>query len=244
MNLSALIAKKLHASLALPKHSVIARLGWWTGTLYVLARTLRRLAPFFSIEKYYVVAQPVPARKLLPETRGRGIVVRAIDHDDPLVSQLPRPREEMARRFAGGAVCFLAMRENRIVGHLWATRSAYREPLHRAEFVPQPPGRTAWDFDMWIDPAERLGLAFARLWDSCNRYFLEQGVTWTCSRVSAFKPESLQAHARLGMRVMHSLLYFGAGQVELLLADVAPFVALSFSRHTFPVIEVTPPAEL
>jgi hypothetical protein len=150
----------------------------------------------------------------------------------------------MARRLAGGALCFVALRENRIIGHLWVTRSAYREPVHRAEFAPRPPDRTAWDFDMWIDPAERLGLAFARLWDRCNSYLREQGVTWTCSRVSAFNPESLQAHARLGMRVMHSLLYFGAGQVELLIADVAPFVALSFSPRTFPVIEVTAPAEL
>lgn len=228
----------------LPKQSIFTRLGWWTGSLYLVARTLRRLCPFFSIEKYYVVAQPVPARKLLRESRGRDISVRPIDHDDPLISQLARPREEMARRFAGGAVCFLAIRENRIIGHLWVTRSTYREPVHRAEFVPQPLGRTAWDFDMWIDPAERLSLAFARLWDRCNTYFLELGVTWTCSRVSAFNRESLQAHARLGMRVMHSLLYFGAGRVELLVADVAPFLALSLSPRTFPVIKVTAPAEL
>jgi hypothetical protein len=171
-------------------------------------------------------------------------LVRRIDHAHPLVSQLPRPRDEIARRFAGGAVCFLAIRENRIIGHLWATRSAYREPVHRAEFAPRPLGRTAWDFDLWIDPADRLGLAFARLWDTCNTHLREQGVTWTCSRVSAFNPESLQAHARLGMRVMHSLLYFAAGRVELLIADVAPFVALSFSPRTFPVIEVTAPAEI
>jgi hypothetical protein len=171
-------------------------------------------------------------------------LVRPIDRDDPLIAQLPRPPEEMTRRFAGGAICFLAIRGNRIIGHLWVTRSAYREPVHRAEFVPQPPERTAWDFDMWIDPGERLSFAFARLWDSCNSYFLEQGVTWTCSRVSAFNAESLQAHARLGMKVMHSLLYFGAGHVELLIADVAPFVALSFSPRTFPVIKVTAPADL
>jgi hypothetical protein len=226
-----------------PKQPRTARLGWWTRSLYVLARTLRRLCPFFSVEKYYVVAQPVSARKLLPENRGKDISVRPIGRDDPLIAQLPRSREEIARRFAGGAVCFLAIRKNRIIGHLWITRSAYREPVHRAEFVPQPPGRTAWDFDMWIDPDERLGLAFARLWDSCNSYFLEQGVTWTCSRVSAFNPESLQAHARLGMRLIHSLLYFGAGRVELLIAGVAPFVALSLSRRTFPVIKVAAPAE-
>jgi hypothetical protein len=67
-------------------------------------------------------------------------------------------------------------------------------------------------------------------------------VTWTCSRVSAFNPASLKAHERLGMRVMHSLFYLGAGPVDLLIADVAPFIALSFSPRTFPVIEVTAPA--
>jgi len=227
-----------------PKQPIVATLGWWTGSLYVLARALRRLCPFFSVEKYYVVAQPVSRRKLLPESRGKDISVRPMDHDDPLIAQLPRSPEEMARRFKRWPDAFLAMRKNRIIGHLWITRSAYREPVHRAEFVPEPPGRTAWDFDMWIDPGERLGFAFARLWDSCNSYFLEQGVTWTCSRVSAFNPESLQAHARLGMRPMHSLLYFGAGRVELLIADVAPFVALSFSPRSFPIIKVAAPAEL
>jgi hypothetical protein len=227
---------------ASPTH-IIARLGWWTATLYVVARTLHRLCPFFSIHKYYVVAQPVPQGKLLPESRGKAILIRPVDRDDALISELPRPGEELARRFAGGAVCFVAIRQDRIVGHLWVTRSAYREPVHRAEFAPRPLGRTAWDFDLWIHPDERLGLAFARLWDRCNSYLREQGVTWTCSRVSAFNPESLQAHARLGMKVMHSLLYFGAGRVEMLIADVAPFVALSFSPRTFPVIEVAAPAE-
>jgi hypothetical protein len=208
-----------------------------------VATVLRRLCPFFFVEKYYVVAQPVAERSLLPEGRGKSILVRQIDRDHPLISQLARPRDEMARRFAGGAQCFLAIRENRVIGHLWVTRTAYREPVHRCEFAPQPLGRTSWDFDMWIDPAERLGLAFARLWDQCNSYLREQGVTWTCSRVSAFNPESLQAHARLGMRIMHSLLYFGAGQIELLIANVAPFVALSFSPRTFPLIEVTAPVE-
>jgi len=223
---------------------IVTGLGWWTASLHVLARALRRLCPYFSIEKYYVVAQPVTARKLLRERRGTGILVRPVDRDDPLIAQLRRPRDEIARRFADGAVCFLAIRDNHIIGHLWVTRSVYREPVHRAQFVLPPEGRTAWDFDLWIDPADRLGLAFARLWDMCNSYFLDQGVTCTCSRVSAFKPESLQAHARLGMQIMHSLLYFGAGRVELLIANVAPFVALSFSARAFPIIQVTPPAEL
>jgi hypothetical protein len=224
--------------------SVVGGIRWFTGTLYAVAVALRRFCPFFSIEKYYVVAQPVPEQRLLPEKRGKGILILQINHDHPLISQLPRPRDEIVRRFAGGALCFLATREDRIIGHLWITQSPYREPFHRCEFVLQAPDRTAWDFDMWITPDERLGLAFARLWDQCNSYLQKRGVTWTCSRVSAFKPASLKAHERLGMRVMHSLFYLGAGPVELLIADVAPFFALSFSPRTFPVIEVTAPAGL
>jgi hypothetical protein len=222
--------------------SVVAGLGWFTGAMSAVATALRRFCPFFSLAKYYVVAQPVAGARLLPEKRGKSILVLQIDHDHPLIARLPRPRDEIVRRFAGKALCFLATREDRIIGHLWITQSPYREPVHRCEFAVRPHGRTAWDFDMWIAPEERLGLAFARLWDQCNSYLREQGVTWTCSRVSAFNPASLKAHERLGMRVMHSLFYLGAGPVDLLIADVAPFIALSFSPRTFPVIEVTAPA--
>lgn len=222
--------------------SVIADLGWITGTMFAFAEVLRRFCPFFSIAKYYVVAQPITEQRLLPANRGKDIEVLQIDHDHPLISQLPRPRDEIVRRFSGGARCFLATRRDRIIGHLWITRSPYREMVHRCEFAPQSPDRTAWDFDMWIAPDERLGLAFAKLWDQCNSYLRERGVAWTCSRVSAFNLASLKAHGRLGMRVMHTMIYLGAGSIELLIADVAPFCSLSFSPRTVPVIEVTAPA--
>jgi hypothetical protein len=209
--------------------------------MHAVSFALRRFCPFFSIEKYYLVAQPVTERRLLPEKWGKGVLVQQIGHPHPLVSQLPRPRDEIVRRFAGGALCFMATRQDQIIGHLWITQSAYKEPFHRCEYVLQPPGRTAWDFDMWITPDDRMGFVFARLWDQCNSYLRKQGMTWTCSRVSAFNSASLKAHERLGMRVIHTLFYLGAGPVELLIADVAPFVSLSFSPRKFPVIEVTPP---
>lgn len=219
--------------------STFAELGWTTGLLYLVSVGLRRFVPFLAVEKYYVVAQPVAARAVLPEKRGRNISVLMIESDHPLLAKLPRSREELARRFAGGAVCFLAMRDERIIGHLWVTRSPYREAVDRSEFDPRPSRKMAWDFDMWIMPGDRLGLAFARLWDECNSYLREQGVTWTCSRVSAFNRASLRSHARMGMRVMHTLIYFRAGSLELLLADVAPFLSVSFSR--FPIVTLVAP---
>ena len=219
--------------------SIFSELGLATGLVYLTALMFRKFLPFFSVERYYVVAQPVPARALLPERRGKNISVHLIKTDHPLLASLPRPQEELARRFSGGAVCFLAMRDEQIVGYLWVTQSPYREPVHRCEFDPCPSRQIAWDFDMWIQPDERLGLAFVRMWDRCNSYLRERGVTWTCSRVSAFNSASLRSHARLGMRVMHTLTYLTAGSLELLVADVAPFLALSVRR--FPNIALVAP---
>ena len=215
--------------------------GWLTTALYGASVVLQRVCPFFSIGKYYVVAQPVRTQRLLPEKRGKDIFVQQIDRDHPLISRLPRPRDEIVRRFAGGAQCFLATRNGQTIGHLWVTRSAYREPVHRSEFVMRPGDGTAWDFDMWVSEDERLGFAFSRLWDQCNAYLREQGVAWTFSRVSAFNATSLKAHQRLGMTVMHSLFYVTAGSVELLIANVAPFMALSFSSRRFPAIALAAP---
>jgi len=219
--------------------SIFSEFGLVTGLMYLTALMFRRFLPFFSVEKYFVVAQPVATSALLPERRGQNISVHVIKTDHPLLASLPRPREELARRFSGGAVCFLAMRDEQIVGYLWVTQSPYREPVHRCEFDPCPSRQIAWDFDMWIQPDERLGLAFVRMWDRCNSYLRERGVTWTCSRVSAFNSASLRSHARLGMRVMHTLTYLTAGSLELLVADVAPFLALSVRR--FPNIALVAP---
>ncbi len=222
--------------------AAVRAFGWGTATLYALSRALNRFCPYFSIGKYYVVARPTSYQRLLTADRDTGIMVLQITGDHPLIDALPRQRDEIARRFAGGAVCFLATRDNRVTGHLWVTLSPYREPFHRCEFAPQPPGRSAWDFDMWIAPEERLGFTFARLWDQCNSYLLGKGVSWTCSCVSAFNLSAIRAHQRMGMRKMHTLVFWSVGPVELLLANVAPYIALSLSRSTFPLIKVTAPA--
>ena len=59
--------------------STFAELGWTTGLLYLVSVGFRRFLPFLSVEKYYVVAQPVPVRALLPEKRGRNISVMMIE---------------------------------------------------------------------------------------------------------------------------------------------------------------------
>jgi hypothetical protein len=219
--------------------ATIRALGFGTAVLYLLSRAFNRYCSFISVGEYYIVARPTSSKRLLSEIRDKSILVLQITQDHPHIDALPRKRDEIARRFAGGAVCFLATRENRVTGHLWVTLSPYREPFHRCEFSPQPPGRSAWDFDMWIAPEERLGFTFARLWDECNSYLLAKNVNWTYSCVSAFNLSAIRAHQRMGMRKMHKLVFWAVGPVELMLANVAPYVALSLSRSTFPLIKVS-----
>lgn len=218
----------------------ILELGWLNGGLCLIERALSRCGTTVSIGKYYLVAQPVAAGRLVPERRGQAFSILTLEGDHPLLHDLNRPPDEIARRLAGGAVCFLALREGRVIGHLWVTRSPYLEPHHRTCFVPYPANSVAWDFDMVIVPEERLGIAFARLWDHANEFLRASGAAWTCSRVSAFNSASLRAHTRLGMRVLHSIYYFGVGSVQVMVGDARPFLSISLARRSAPEVIVSP----
>lgn len=210
--------------------AVTQSLGWPTAVLYALALGLRKACPFFCIAKYHVVARPVGKVRLLGNGHTGNLTIRRITQHDPLIAKLGRPADEIDRRFAGKAVCLLALRDDIVVGHLWVTLAPYCEPVHRCAFTPVPAGQVGWEFDFWIAPEERLGLTFARLWDECNGYLNERDVTWACSCISVFNLGAVRAHRRMGMQVLHTLYFLSAGKMELMLANVAPYAALSLRR--------------
>jgi len=94
---------------------------------------------------------------------------------------------------------------------------------------------------VYVDPAFRMGRLFARLWDTANRYLRERGVDWSLSRISAFNPESLQAHARLGLRRLGSATFVCAGRVQLAVLTMPPFVHLSLSPASRPTVRLRAP---
>jgi hypothetical protein len=152
----------------------------------------------------------------------------------PELRRFGRADVELVRRFEAGAVCFLARREGQVVGQLWISTRPYTEPFHRAEFSVFPAGQAAWDFDMAIVDDARNGFVFARLWEACRVYLSSKGVRYTYSRVSAFNAASLRAHARLGMMRIHTMTYLSVGSIELMVANVAPYVCVSWSNTSVP----------
>lgn len=187
------------------------------------------------VHKYYFVAQPVPSKKSLQRARGSRLQLRQVLPGDKAIEQFPRPKDVIDQRYQQGARCIAAFRDSRFVGYLWHVRDRYMEDEVRATFTMMPQGSAAWDFDVHIEPAFRIGVAFLRLWDEANALLASEGMRWSYSRISAYNAESLRAHARLGTIGKGMAVFFKAGKCQLMLSTVNPYIHLSFSPRSSPV---------
>lgn len=211
-------------------HRLARELGWANTLLYALARLL---VPFGArLHRYYFVAQRVtvadPGRGW-----GRRIEVRPVTTMADIPWGYPRPRDVLARRLRDGSHSLSAWRDGELAGFLWYRFDAYQEDEVRARYQ-LPSRRSAWDYDVFVRPHLRLGPTFARLWQEAHRRLHARGVRWTCSRISAFNPDSLRAHGRLGAVRLGSATFVTLGRWQCMLADVAPYVHLSCGPDTFP----------
>ena len=127
-----------------------------------------------------------------------------------------------------------------LVGFLWIKLGPYQEDEVRCCFVPEPAGKAAWDFDRFVDPAHRFGLAFVRLWDEANRFLRERGVEWVMSRIEASASASLASHRRMGTRVVGRALFLTMWRFQLTLTDLRPYVHLSTRAGVIPELQVAP----
>lgn len=191
--------------------------------------------------RYRFVAQPVADRPHVASAGAHAITIRRIDVDDPIVRQFPRPRRVIEARFGMGATCIVAEKKGSFVGFVWLKEREYPEDEVRCLYRLDPRGAAAWDFDVHIEPAYRLGRTFARLWDSANAWLRERDYQWTISRISAFNPESLAAHRRLGMRTIGSAIFLCVSHLQLSLFDRAPFLHLGWREDQAPILRLLPP---
>lgn len=211
----------------------IEQLGWLNTGLYALDRLLARLSGgAWRLHKYHFVAQAVQAAPLCGG-RGKQIDVRLCRRQRDLPPDYPRPAFVLRQRHAQGAHSLAALRDGRLVGFLWLLSGAYQEDEVRARYT-LAAGGSAWDFDVWVLPEERFGLVFARLWDAAGELLRARGARWTCSRISAFNPDSLNAHARIGTVSLGAALFLCCGRWQWMAATRAPYFHLSRHPASFP----------
>lgn len=204
---------------------LVHELGPVAALLYGVDRLLRRMHPHSRLVYYRFLAQPVAAHARLPPRRGRQFAFRLLRGFDPALAALDRPREVLAQRFAQGAQCLLATREQALVGCIWFVRGLYREDEVRVDFVLPPDGRAVWDFDVYVAPPERLGLLFVKQWDALDALLHAQGVRHCISRINAFNRRSLASHRALGAQDSGWAIIVQLGAAQLVLAGVWPYVA-------------------
>lgn len=211
--------------------------GWFNTSLFLLDKFLTTLSKGRSrLYRYYFVAQPISNLALLPPGRGKKIEIRLIHEQEGFIQEFPRSAAVIQSRFRQGARCIAASKERRFVGFLWFQPGNYhyREDEVRACYMPLPPDRTAWDFDVYVAPEFRLSLAFPRLWEEANRVLKENGVLWSCSRISALNSGSLGAHAHFGTVSLGSAIFFCAGRWQITFASIPPYFHLSAHPDSYP----------
>ncbi len=221
--------------------STFRQLGALNGFLYLLARVLNCCSARCNLLKYYLVAQPVAEAARLSGARGNSIVVRMLERGDPALTQMQRPPTTLEQRFSQGSICLGAFKGAELAGYLWLHFSAYPEDEVRCRFEPTPTHATAWDFDVFVAPKHRLGYTFPRLWDEADARLRARGVRWSMSRISAFNPASLTAHARMGLKTLGTALYLVVFRMQLTLATLPPYLHLSLTAQSCPHIAVRAP---
>ncbi len=223
--------------------AAIAEMGWRNGLLYLASRALEVLTGRrCRIFRYDFVAQPVPAGPAAaPRSASTRIQVREVASQDPIVQSFPRPAAVISARFAHGARCFVALRQEVFVGYLWIQEGDYMEDEVRCRYQLAPPGAAVWDFDVYVTPEMRLSRAFALLWSAANAYLRSRGFKWSMSRISGFNPHSLASHRRMGIVRLASGTFLVAGRLQVSMLTCAPFLHIGMRDSQFPVVLFSPP---
>lgn len=206
--------------------------GFVAGALYLIDRLMRAVSPQLGLQVFEFTVQPITDKPLLPSRMAAGFEFREIGPADPEIAQMPARADIKAARYAQGAKCLGAFRKGELIGYLWFCHDHYEEDLVRCDYRLEPPGRSVFDFDLFILPQHRMGLGFVGVWHGANQYLRERGIVHTYSRITRFNLASRRAHAHLGCRCIGRALFVQAWRAELMFASVAPFVAVGVSsRH-------------
>jgi len=206
-------------------------MGPLNAVLYLIHRVLSALTGGrASIERFIFVAQPVPVKPYISPSKATTSVIKTLLSGDALLTQCMRPPQVIAARFAQGATCLAIVKEEQLQAAIWLIHGHYDEDVVRARFMLPRSGTAAWDFDVYVAPAYRLGFTFLRLWDAANAYLREAGILWSYSRITAFNLGSLASHGRLGASPFGSATFLTLGPIQIMISSLRPWLHISLGH--------------
>ena len=234
MNLSIL------GSLYTKQRALILQLGFINACLYLANRTTQKFSIPLSFNKYYFVSQLLNPQPLLPKNKGSKLRIIELPPDAINPHPCPRPADVIADRYKQQASCLAAYKEQEFAGCLWYAKTRYKEDEVRCLYELVSP-KTAWDFDVYVEPKFRLSPVFLKLWDTASSKLISEGYNWSFSRISAFNPLSLASHKRMGAKLFGWAVFIRLSALQLTLTSINPYFHLSFTEHSFPIFKLQPP---
>ncbi len=217
-------------------------LGVINGVLYSLNRAVYKLTRTNIIHRYYFYAQPVLQKNIVPARIGKKYSIREVKWGDPITHSFNRPLDVIKSRYDQGAICFCAEKSNKLAGFIWLMKGIYVEDEVRCNFSPLPRDSNAWDFDIFICPEDRLGIAFAIIWQHANAWLTQENYQWTSSRVSAFNAASIRSHSRLGAIKVSTGTYITLGSIQFAFFSKPPYCHISLGQRNSPTFEIQAPS--
>jgi|JRYI01.1.fsa_nt_gb hypothetical protein len=196
---------------------LLQRRGLPDALLEVCSRIISKLTMrFCELRRCYVLCQPLSVIPRLPPHRGLSFTVRELQRTEVAILGHIRPIREIEERFDEASRCFVVESRGALAGFLWLHPGAYSDPEVVVLFTPSGT-QSVWDFDVYVAPEFRGGLAFYRLWSEVARALQEESVTHSFSMVWTNNDESISSHTRLGAYPIGSIfqLRFGATRVLL-----------------------------
>lgn len=215
----------------------IKKFGIFPGFIYLLSQIIHRISSKSELFYYELMAQPVTNEPLLGPRYQDWLRPREIKQGDAILAEMPLTAATLAHRFVLPTVCLGGFRNDQLLGYMWLCLGAYEEDEVRCAFIPDP-NQGVWDFDFYIVPKHRLGPTFLGLWDGAYAFLRQRGYRYSFSRVSRFNLASRRAHDRLDWKKIGSAIFLKLGQCQLMAATVPPYVHVSVSARTRPVIRV------
>ncbi len=215
------------------------QLGIVNTILFAINRILI-LSPFsFKVIKYYFAAQKLSSQPLLSGNRGSKFRVLEIDRNDKN-NPCQRPESVIKDRYNQGANCLVAYKNTEFAGCLWYIKNRYKEDEVNCLYE-LPANDSVWDFDVYVEPKFRLSPVFLKLWDYTSDKLIKENRHWSLSRISAFNPNSLFSHKRMGAVIIGWAVFICLGAIQVTIANVSPFFHVSFGKASFPVFRLEPP---
>jgi len=218
--------------------SPFKKFGMLAGLGYIIDRALLALPGRMRLHVYDFMVQPITEKALLPERLFKSVEVRALQEGDPEIELIPRPAAIKADRFDQGAECLGAFSKGQLIAYMWFNQGGYREDEVRCDYKLVPPDESVFDFDVFVFPESRMGLAFAGLWTGANKLLYNRGIRYSFSRLNRFNAASKKSHDRLGWWRAASAIIFKAWGIELMMVGIRPYLSLSLKTTSRPCLQI------